>query len=71
MFSGKQGAKFIQVHVRIFSVDHVNGSMNSAIDDALGPEELRHWSSNTAMLSKDLAPAVETPTAKIDQVYIH
>ena len=40
----------------------MNGSKDCTIDDMFGSEELKHWPSNTAMLSKYLAPMVETLT---------
>jgi len=38
----------------------VNGSKDSTINNTLGSDEWGCWPSNTAMLSKDLTPAVET-----------
>jgi hypothetical protein len=60
MLSGKQCAEFVQVQVRIFRIDSVNGSKYSAVDNSLCSDNWRCWPSNTAMLSKDLTPTVET-----------
>jgi hypothetical protein len=60
MLSSKQCAEFVQVQVRIFSIDSVNGSEDSTVDNSLCSDDWRCWPSNAAMLSKDLMPMVET-----------
>jgi hypothetical protein len=62
MLSSKQCAEFVQVQVRIFSIDRVNGSKDSVVDDSLCSNDWRCWLSNAAVLCKDLMPTVETST---------
>ena len=62
MLSGKQSAEFVQVQVRIFSIDSVNGSKDSTVDNSLCSDDWRCRPSNAAMLGKDLTPTVETST---------